>query len=601
MSAQWKVAGKGVALVGAALALNACGGGGGGSSAPPAPTPPVANVPPTANAGADQLVLVGATVNLGGSGTDTDGTITTTAWTQTGGPAVALSAANTGTPSFTAPSAAAALVFELAVTDNAGATRTDTVTVNVNVPPVANAGSDQTVNDGTSVTLQGNGTDANGTIASYAWTQTAGPAVPMTGTNTPTLTFPAPATTAGLTFQLTVTDNQQATHIDSVTVTVTSLAAPVIVRQPTNPHSVQDGSALMFLVARGENLNYEWHANSFGTIVKTGPEPFLLRAGDLAHVGQSCYYVVVSNAAGSVTSDLGCITVEDLTENLDPSDPALEDRYVIAEGYGSTLFGIAQTGAGQLTGATPFPGGRTSIPRAVEAARGCLFGGSYAGTTLDGQALTTAALLPLGQHTISLIWNSCRETEDDVDGLAGGMLVHYDFPNEFGVGSFTMHLSGIGREFSTMNGTLQVTQTRSVNSLGKQVDDVDITIGEDFSAGNLRKTTTFYNTIEVLRTMNVEATAIEAADVDFDLILTVFDGNGYAATAGQESGGVMHLIFDPVPGDNNIPAHRSNSTFGALLGDLPNGAPSASVTLRPNGGSGSWGFSVVFPPDPDDD
>ena len=512
MSGQWKLAGRWVALAGAALSLSACGGGGGGSSAPPVPTPPVANVPPTANAGIDQ-----------------------------------------------------------------------------------------TVNGGASVILQGNATDANGTIASYAWTQTAGPAVTLNGANTAALTFTAPNVAAGLTFQLTVTDNQQATHTDSITVTINSLAAPVIVRQPTNPKAVQHGSALMFLVARGENLNYEWHSNAFGTLIKTGPEPFLLRAGDLAHVGEHCYYVVVSNSAGSVTSDLGCMTVEDLTENLDPSDPELEDRYLIAEGYGGMLFGIAQTGAGQLTGSTAFLGGRTGVPRAVEAARGCLFGGSYVGTTLDGQVLTTGILLPLGEHTVSLLWNSCRETEDDVNGLQGGLLVHYDFPNEFGVGSFTMHLSGAGQGFSTTNGTLQVTQTRSVNSLGRTVDDVDITVGEDFSGGNFRKTSGFYNTIEVLRTMNAESTGIVEADVDFDLILTVFDGNGYAATAGQESGGIMHLIFDPVPGDNNIPAHRSNSSFGALIGDLPNGAPSASVTLQPNGGSGSWGFSVVYPPDPDED
>lgn len=596
MDCSHAMAARSAVLIGAALLLNACGGGSGGS-APLPPTPPVANLPPTANAGNDQLVLVGTTVNLGGSGTDTDGTIATLAWTQTGGAVVTLGAANTATPSFTAPAAAAALVFELAVTDNSGATRTDSVTVNVNVPPVANAGLDQAVNAGANVILQGGGADANGTIASYAWTQTTGPAVTLSGANSASLTFTAPATSAGLTFQLTVTDNQQATHTDSITVTVNALAAPVIVRQPTNPKSVQHGSALIFLVARGENLNYEWHGNAFGTVVKTGPEPFLLRAGDLAPVGQSCYYVVVSNTAGSVTSDLGCITVDDLTENLDPSDPELEDRYFFAEGYGSVLFNIAHTGAGLLTGSTLFAGNRTSINRFAEPASSCPISGSFLGTTLDGQPLTNHAELPLGQHTISLIWNSCRETEDDIEGLAGGMLVTYDFPNEFGVGTFTMHLSGLGAGFSTMNGTLEVTQTRGVNSLGRVVDDVNITIGEDFSNGMFRKSSGFYNTIEVLRTLNADGTAIVDTDVDFDVILTAFDGNGYAATVGQESGGIMHLIFDPVPGDNNIPAHRSNSLFGVNIGDLPNGAPSASVTLRPNGGSGSWGFSVVYPPD----
>ena len=44
------------------------------------------NVAPTADAGPDQTVASGATVNLTGNGsTDTDGTIASYAWTQTGG------------------------------------------------------------------------------------------------------------------------------------------------------------------------------------------------------------------------------------------------------------------------------------------------------------------------------------------------------------------------------------------------------------------------------------------------------------------------------------------------------------------------------------
>ena len=47
-----------------------------------------------------------------------------------------------------------------------------------NPPPRANAGVDQTVRAGAVVTLDGsNSTDPNGSIASYAWTRTAGPAV----------------------------------------------------------------------------------------------------------------------------------------------------------------------------------------------------------------------------------------------------------------------------------------------------------------------------------------------------------------------------------------------------------------------------------------
>ena len=52
-----------------------------------------------------------------------------------------------------------------------------------NNPPTANAGNDQTVTEldaslnSTVVTLSGSGTDTDGTISSYSWTQISGPAV----------------------------------------------------------------------------------------------------------------------------------------------------------------------------------------------------------------------------------------------------------------------------------------------------------------------------------------------------------------------------------------------------------------------------------------
>ena len=84
------------------------------------------------------------TLNGNGS-TDTDGTIASYSWAQTGGTAVTLTGANTATPSFTAPIGPATLTFELTVTDNDGATDTDTVVVNVDAPvptwpPTADAG-----------------------------------------------------------------------------------------------------------------------------------------------------------------------------------------------------------------------------------------------------------------------------------------------------------------------------------------------------------------------------------------------------------------------------------------------------------------------------
>ncbi len=124
------------------------------------------NQKPTANAGSDQTVNEGDTVNLHGSGSDPDGTVQSYSWTQTAGTSVTLSGASSATPSFTAPDVGAdgeTLTFALTVTDNDGGTSTaDNVDVTVdnvivNQEPTANAGSDQTVNEGDTVNLDGSG------------------------------------------------------------------------------------------------------------------------------------------------------------------------------------------------------------------------------------------------------------------------------------------------------------------------------------------------------------------------------------------------------------------------------------------------------------
>jgi hypothetical protein len=125
----------GLTLAGiAALFLVACGGGGGGGSSSGGGN---TNTPPVANAGANQTVNSGATVTLnGGASSDANGTIASYAWTQTAGtPAVTLANPATVTPSFSAPTVAAAtaFTFSLVVTDNLGAASpaaTTTVTVN---------------------------------------------------------------------------------------------------------------------------------------------------------------------------------------------------------------------------------------------------------------------------------------------------------------------------------------------------------------------------------------------------------------------------------------------------------------------------------------
>jgi hypothetical protein len=92
----------------------------------------VANVAPIANAGSDQIVEPWNTVTLTGIDSDSDGTVVTRGWTQTGGSAVTINGSG-ATVTFSAPAtiAGTTLTFQYSATDNGGLTSTDTMTVTV--------------------------------------------------------------------------------------------------------------------------------------------------------------------------------------------------------------------------------------------------------------------------------------------------------------------------------------------------------------------------------------------------------------------------------------------------------------------------------------
>ena len=92
-----------------------------------------------------------------------------------------------------------------------------------NVAPTANAGAAQQVEGQSTVTLDASAShDADGTIASYAWVQTAGPPVALNSAAAVRATFAAPIVAAStvLSFMVTVTDNVGAAASATVDVTV---------------------------------------------------------------------------------------------------------------------------------------------------------------------------------------------------------------------------------------------------------------------------------------------------------------------------------------------------------------------------------------------
>lgn len=100
-----------------------------------------ANVPPTVTAGlAQTITLPASTTTLTGTASDTDGTIVSYAWTQTGGTVATISNPNSVSTGITGLSTAGVRTFRLTVTDNAGATAYAEVTVTVIAAPTLPSG-----------------------------------------------------------------------------------------------------------------------------------------------------------------------------------------------------------------------------------------------------------------------------------------------------------------------------------------------------------------------------------------------------------------------------------------------------------------------------
>ncbi len=195
------------------------------------------NTPPHADAGADQTVRDGDTVQLGsGPALDVDGDTVFYSWQQTAGALnVQLAGASTPSPTFMAPPVTQdeTLAFTLTTSDCSGAFTTDTVlvTIKLNIAPVANAGSDFALFEGEHGQLDGSASfDAEGDPITFQWVQTGGtPALALSGADSanPTFTAPQVQQDTTLTFELTVTDDRGAFSTDSVLFTIRNNLAPI--------------------------------------------------------------------------------------------------------------------------------------------------------------------------------------------------------------------------------------------------------------------------------------------------------------------------------------------------------------------------------------
>jgi hypothetical protein len=308
---------------------------------------------PIANAGADQSITLPInSINITGNGTDSDGTIISYQWIKINGPNATLINNNTSILSVDNLTAGN-YTFRLTVTDNLGATGFDDISVIVNaanLPPVANAGADQSITlPINSINLSGYGTDADGTVISYQWTKTNGPNATLNNNNTSILNV-SNLTSGTYSFKLTVTDNLGATAFDDVAVIVMAANLPPVVNAGTDQSLILPLNTLSLLGIAydpdGIINSYQWSQISGPSVALTN---FSLPSLLLSNLIAGTYVFRLTAIDNQAASEFDDVTVTVKSLNVPPTANAGDNKIVTLPTNAITLFGSGYDADGSVS------------------------------------------------------------------------------------------------------------------------------------------------------------------------------------------------------------------------------------------------------------
>ncbi|MFT3948633.1 MAG: PKD domain-containing protein [Agriterribacter sp.] len=317
-----------------------------------------APLPPVANAGVNQTIsLPQSDVILDGSNSGAQsGSIVSYEWSKISGPSGEIITSASVVSTTVTGLVEGVYVFGLKITDSNGQSSTGTVTITVNaapLPPVANAGSDQTITlPVNSVSLDAGGSTApSGSIVSYEWSKISGPS--LGSLSSATIVNPQ-ATALGegvYKFQVKVTDNNGQSSTGTVTITVKAAPLPPVanagnaqtITLPVNSVSI-DGSKST--ASSGSIVSYAWtkvSGPSAGTI--SDPGNAVTTVTDLEE-GVYQFELKVTDSNGQSTTATVTITVKAIV--VPPVANAGSDIEITLPVNTVTLDGSNSTASGNI-------------------------------------------------------------------------------------------------------------------------------------------------------------------------------------------------------------------------------------------------------------